>query len=249
MVRALLILTSLLVACGGEADRPAGFLTGSGPSTSTGAGGAAAGGGGTEAVGGSGGAGVGGSETGGGAPVEGPCGASVAFRATGMSFTEPTPPALAASLGAALYGYDAHGISVVVHDAMLSASVTEAGSSGAHGFVGTPAFTDAIFDAGGFRSGEPQASGWLRVQDDEGPVDVALTSLTLDGRASPDCSQLFVVLDAVIASDQGSTSFTFDGQTTTLAEMAGGDGSTQGWLLRALFLGESIDFDFSQVSP
>lgn len=189
----------------------------------------------------------------GGAPPAqsaGPCPVDVAFRAAGLSFTEPTAPALGMALGAALYGYEAHGISLVVHGDTLTASATVAGDDGAHVLIGSPAFTGAVVSASGIRAEGVQATGLLRVHDGEWPVDLDLINVTLDARTSDDCSQVFVVLDAILPIPMAGVALGSDEESMTIGELGGGAApETQGFQLRALFIGEAIDFDFESLAP
>lgn len=245
----LLLAVALVMGCSDD-DRPTGGYAGVPVPSGTTSGSASSGAGGQGGAGGTTSSGAGGGAGGAEPGPSNACDESVAFQATGMSFTEPAPVALAAALNRALFGYDAHGTSVVVHGAAATTWPTEPAPSGDHVLVGEPTFTTIVKDLGGFRSETPQDTGWLRLHDDHGAVDLEIHSVSVDARAGADCSQIFVVLDAIIPTEAGSVSLTLDGTTATIAELAGGaEPPTQGWPVRALFLGESIAFDFGSLSP
>jgi hypothetical protein len=166
-----------------------------------------------------------------------------------MSFTEPTPFALAGALQASSYGYDAHGVSVVVAGDVASVSATLADEQGMHRFTPTAAAAPIVRDQGGFRMLEPQASGWLRLDAAGDPVELPMRNVTIDARAHDDCGQILVVLDAVLPVEAGSEAI-FDGQAwRTVAELAPDDEGLEGWPIRALFQGEPVTFDFAGGSP
>ncbi len=187
----------------------------------------------------------------GGAAVAEPvaCTGDAAFWATGMSFTEPTPRALADALHGALFGYDAHGVSVVLSGDAVAASATVVHVDGEHRFTSGPDFASIHRDAGGFATTEPQARGWLRLGADDDAPTVELHNVVLTVRASADCGQLFVVLDAVLPTSEGDATVWFDGQWQTLKALAGGGESITGWPVRTLFQGEAISFDFASLAP
>ncbi|MCA9618597.1 MAG: hypothetical protein KC731_06240 [Myxococcales bacterium] len=170
-----------------------------------------------------------------------PCVASSAFRATGMSFTEPTPKDLALALNDASYGYDAAPVTVVLRVAeegtTLAASATELGSDDLYAFLGdAPDFVGASLWDGGFRSDTPQLSGSLRIEG----VAIPLENITIEATTSSDCSQGIFVMDAVLPSGAGDLQIAHE---ISIADLAGAGGSL-GWQLRALFTGESIPFAF-----
>jgi hypothetical protein len=238
-MRTLILSTLLLAACTTK-EAPTGGMASQRPDDGSGgsAGAPSQGGGGS---GGSGGA----------KPEEHhACQGDAAFWATGMSFTEPTAYGLANVFQASLWGYDGHGVSVVVTGDSISTSATAADEQGVHHFLDAPTFTAVLRDAGGVRTDTPQATAWLRLEGAE-PTLIELRNVMVQARATDDCSQLFVVLDAVIPVEEGDLVVTTpQGDETTIAELAGGsDSGTLGWPIRALFQGEAILFDFAGAQP
>ncbi len=190
---------------------------------------------------GGGGAGAGGGE-GGSLPVEPACAFDSAFRATGMSFTEPTAVDLALALNDAAYGYDASPITVALAvadgGAQLAASASEQNGDAAHVFVDAPAMVPALVWDGGFRGEAPQASAVMRIDGE----DVALENVQIDAKTSADCAQLWVVMDAVIPASQADVKIGKDD-----IEKLAGEAPSGGWQLRAIFLAESVTFDFGSL--
>ncbi len=196
-------------------------------------------------------------------PVDSACQKSVAFWATGASFTFPTPKNLAAALGELTFDYEQHPVTVVLltqsgGGMTLAASATEQQPGGfAEVFVPgqKPGFVPATVTAGGFATGASQAQGWLKVKDPSGIKQIELSNIELSVSTSNKCSVLVGLLTAVIPISQGAITLELDSGSTSIAALVGGaadggqipDGGALGWNLRLLFSAESTDFDFASL--
>jgi hypothetical protein len=243
----------------GEDDGPKGSLTvGPGSTSTTGGNGGDGGGGaggGEAGGGGSGGSGGAGGDGGGFLPPENPCTIDTAFGTSGMAFVDPTPHDLALALDALTYAYQPDPRSLAV--ALLGSHAPEmpatvAISASVDGPMGqffppglVPAFGPASLGFGEFGTLSPQAQGWLRVIDDNGPVDIELNNLSLGAKTDSDCQVILATLDATIPDTQGNITLTIGGDTSTVAQLAGAIGPMQSWPVKALFQGESMSFNFS----
>ncbi len=256
---ATVLLSALIVlACCGEDDRQPNapyYPT----TTNTGTGSNTGGNSSTSSLGGAG--GVGGA-TGGGelvAPADSPCFAEVAFWASGMAFMSPTPMALAKAFNQLAYDDSlAHPISIVLVASKpeqmtpsVGISATADNGSGLHVFPSgqKPEFVSATIGYGYFSTKTPQTSGYLHFRHEQGEVDIELRNLFVSAKTGSDCSVLYVTLDAVIPTSESNVALTVDGTATTIGELAGGAGGSapMAWQLRAMFLAETITFDFGSL--
>ena len=197
------------------------------------------------------------SGTGGGAgtghmTAEPACTRDVAFRAAGLSFLEPTPPALASRLNDVGYGYDAHGLTVVLAAAdgapRVAVSATE-NVSGAHQFTGlSPVSVGAQLAAGGFESTEAQSEATMQLWVEGHFVGIELRNINLRARTLSECAEAWIFVDAVIPESAGG----IDLGGATISELAGptkgnADVAGLGWPVQIMFATESILFDFATM--
>jgi hypothetical protein len=240
-------------ACGGE-DKPCPRLgtttTGSTTPSTSGTGGEGAG---PIGGGGSGAGQAGGGGSGGTAPADTACAGDWAFRAAGMSFTPPTPTDLATAFDALTFETAEHPVTVVLRAsdpdaATVGAAPTMENDQYSNEFVPgfTPAFTDATVKQGSFLSQSPAKNGFLFVRHLAGVLQLALENVSVYAATSAGCGQATVTLDAVIPASERSKTLTTASGATTVGTLAGGD-PDKGIQLRALFVAESITFDFSKL--
>jgi hypothetical protein len=177
------------------------------------------------------------------------CTGNVAFRASGMSFVAQTPQDLAAALNDLTYDPLTHPITILLlaakgpAEALVAAAASDTGAMGeSFPDAQTPTPVAALLAPGSFSNPGPQATSWLRVVDDTGPVDLQLSTMTLAAQTYSMCMAAFVSLDAYLPESEGSKSLTIDGSTTTVAQLAG-PASVDGWPIRALFLAATTTFD------
>ncbi len=224
----------------------------------------------TSSGGGQGATGGGGNNAGGGGmekpTSDDPCNQEVAFQASGIGFMSPTPIELASVLNKLAYDDTySHPLSIVlsasmpdVKDPMMAISATEDLGSGTHTFINeVPKLVSASVGAGHFYTVDQQEKGYLHIRHQAGEVDIELSNIYLTAETSQNCNKVFATLIAIIPDSQGSIELTFDNTTKTIAELAAGNGGgggagggkppAPGWQLQALFLGETINFDFGTL--
>jgi hypothetical protein len=259
--------TATFYACN-DSSRPVGTgpSTCTTPTTTLTVGGSGGGGTGAGGLGGSGGDAAGGNTAGGGSgggitPAEAPCFIDGAFSTTGMAFLSPTPPDLAAALDKLTFAYldSPRAVSVVLlashgpPDTTLGIGATAEDGNGQAFLPGmAPTFVTAIMGYGAFRTATPQAVAWLRVLDDDGPVDIELGGVDLEAKTESQCGSIWATLDATLSDSQASTTLTIDGVVATLGELAesGAGGAPPGpvsWPIRAVFQAEAKNFDFGSL--
>lgn len=197
-------------------------------------------------------------------PIDTICAGKVAFWAAGASFAFPTPKALAAALGSLTFEYERHPITLVLDTqadgggASVAISATVADASGYQQVFPpgqAPAPVAAVLTAGGITTAQPEAQGWLRVEDQSGVKAIELHDIELEATTSNKCNTLLGVVTALIPVSQGNVVLELATGKTTIATLAGEsadggqtpDGGTLGWNIRMMFLGESTDFDFESL--
>jgi hypothetical protein len=241
-------------ACGGEDDKPrplSGGQTVDVVASSSGGGGG----------GGEGGAGGGEGGSGGSAGPAPTCTQDVAFGATTIAFTFPTPEDLAVALDRVTYGYqdDPRPLSVVLFAApertapkLVTSATRLDDETYSHVFPNSaqPTATGLVLTPGYLETESPQATGFLRVEDDNGRVDIELADVFMSASVSADCSTIMATVDAVIVAEESGTDLEIDGDDYTVGELAG-DGGPSGWPFRAILQAEAVPFDFSsyEVEP
>jgi len=253
----LAIGVALMVATGAccEEETCRSGLTSS--TTSTGTGGDGTGGSSSGTGGGGGSSSTSGTAGGGGiSPADDACVGDFAFRAAGMSFTEPTSAALAAALNEMTYSGQEHPITVVLRSsdpnaATIGASVSVYDEqtymdSFATGLEPTFSPADAILELGGFGTASPAPTGYLRARHLAGVLDLELTNLNINAGTSGGCAFAFITLDATIPSAERSKSIQTSTGTNTIGDLGGGDPNND-LQMRAIFMAETIDFDFSSL--
>jgi hypothetical protein len=251
--RALVVtgVMGLALACQ-SSKTPPGITTGDPGGGTSGGGGAAGEGGtagrdGTGATGGS--AGAGG--TTGIDAVDSLCSGAAVFWATSLVFQEETPAALATEFNILAAQTGAHPITIVLvatgSEGEIATSATELAADGlsqAFPAAQVPDTQAATLFGGGFRNDAPQTAGWLRFQDQQGSVDIALTNVGVDATSLGGCSSVSATLTADIPASQAGVSLDLASGVTTVGALGGGAGP---WPISAEFRGESIDFDFEAL--
>lgn len=247
----------LASACQSSNPRPPGITTGgpeggsAGVAGATGTGGSAAGG--TGATGGRDGTGASGGDAGatGIGDVDVVCSGGTVFWASGVSFQDPTPANLASELNTLALPATAHPITVVLAanglEGEIATSATELATDGlrqAFPLTQVPDFKSATLVPGAFETDEPQSAGWMRFQDEQGDVDIALTNVSVEGTTLGGCSSVSGILSADIPASQAGVVLDLSGGATTVGALAGGAGP---WAIRAVFGGGTIDFDFEAL--
>ncbi|MBW2459440.1 MAG: hypothetical protein JRI68_33415 [Deltaproteobacteria bacterium] len=251
----LAISVALIVAAGAcceEETKQSGLPTTSSSTTSTGGGA----GGSTSGTGGSTSSTSGTAGGGGISAADEACIGDFAFRAAGMAFTEPTAAALAAALSELTYSGEEHPITVVLRSsdpnaATIGASVSVYDDqtytdSFATGLEPTFSPTDAIVELGSFGTASAAPMGYLRARHQAGVLDLELQNLSINASTSGGCASAFVILDAVIPASEKSKSIQTSAGTNTIGDLGGGDPNND-LQLRAIFMAETIDFDFSTL--
>lgn len=185
-----------------------------------------------------------------------PCQTDVAFWAVGMAFKYPTSQALATALNALTYDPALHPITLalkagkapVVGKGALSATEDDGAYAQVFPTGKIPETIDITLENEAFASVGKQNVGYLRLQDENGPVFLELTAIEFSASTQSSCSIASVAFNARIPSSQSNVSLKIGGQTKTLVEIAGppGDAGSDGWALSATFQGESIKFDFTK---
>jgi hypothetical protein len=181
------------------------------------------------------------------------CAQDVAFGTTTIAFTFPTPEDLAVALDRVTYGFhdDPRPLTVVLFagperaDTSMVTSATRLDDDYSHVFPNSaqPSSAGVVLTPGFLESAAPQSTGFLRVVDDNGRVDLELADVFVRASTSADCSTIVATVDAVIAAHEGNTDLEIDGDDYTIAELAG-EGGPSGWPLRAILQAEAITFDF-----
>jgi hypothetical protein len=240
--------------------------TGGHGGSSTGGAGGSTHAGGTASSGGassSGGGGSGGTSAGGAAADGGPaslCAKDIGFWADGMSFAFPTAEPLALALGSLTYPPTSHPIAIVLLASKGAGSATIAiGATDTDGYDQVfppgekPVFGPATLGESEFSTAGPQAKGWLRVVDDDGPVDLALENISVSVVAKASCTEIAGTLDAKIPVETAAKTLHIGGVAHTIAELAAQPlsdagvlpdaGLPEGALLHAIFVGETMSFD------
>ena len=247
--------------CGGDEPEVAGAAQQSaGPSTTTGGQGAAGGSIGQGAAGGGGAAGAGGASDGGagigGLGPQEPCEIDVAFGGTDIAFTAPTPLDMVLAFTELTYDNPTDDLPLLVlltaSFGLASAEMTVSGSEYddtlfEYGFPATkvPVFVPADVGYGEFSNSLPQSLGYLHLTDDDGTtVDIELNNLIVKVKTD-DCLTITATLDAIIPASQAEIELSVGGDTTTIGQLGGDTGNAVS--LRALFQGESVDFDYGTL--
>jgi hypothetical protein len=253
-------LTALAATSGcGEEEKPKATLPVGPATTTTGGNGGDGGNGGAGGADGGGGSGASGGAGGNGGsmfvPPEDPCAFDGAFGSTGIAFLDPTPFDLAQTLDQLTFAYqpDPRSLAVALlasHGPGMSSVAVSTSILGAQdqqfppGLL--PDFVPVALGYGEFGSLTPQATGWLRVVDDNGPVDIELNNITLNAETDSDCQTLLASVDATIPGTQADVTLTVGGNAATVGELAGPlMPMQQGWQIQAIFEAESISFNFA----
>ncbi len=168
-----------------------------------------------------------------------------------MSFQDPTPANLATELNTLSLPATAHPVTVVLvatgSEGEIATSATELAADGisqAFPLTQLPDFKTATLIPGAFETDEPQAAGWMRFQDEQGDVDIALTNVSVEGTTLGGCSSVSGILTADIPASQAGVALELESGATTLGALAGDTGP---WAIRAVFGGGTIDFDFEAL--
>ena len=267
----------VLVACsdeerpGGHPGNSSGGTSGAGAEPSTaGSGGAAAGeagaGGGSQAGGAAGAAGssgaggvvtvpVDGGVDGGDEPIPS-CVDGRAFRAAGAAFVSPTPVSLASALNELVYEPTAHPLTIATlargATGTVAVSFTELHTDAIHerfpeAFAPTSASLSVIDNQ--LVSGAPQTTGYLRLTDASGEVEIELNELSVDAVPINGCDALRASVSAVIPETQGEIALSLADGEHTLSALAASDGLRDGGgggpcSVKLVFDAEGVDFDF-----